>query len=89
MGWRYTVSTMIKVYIDFIIKILNLYIILLCTHLYQTSFRYLFITCNAFIAIKSDIRNIVPKNDPHPRCHAQLAVLLTPVHILSPADKLS
>ena len=34
----------------FIVKILNLYIILLCTHLYQTSFQYLSITCNASIA---------------------------------------
>ena len=34
----------------FFIKILNLYIIILCTHLYRTSFQYLSITCNAFIA---------------------------------------
>ena len=33
-----------------IVKILNLDIILLCTHLYHTSFRYLSSACNAFIA---------------------------------------
>ena len=33
-----------------IVKILNLYIILLCTNLYHFSFQYLSITCNAFIA---------------------------------------
>ena len=33
-----------------IIKILNLYIILLCTHLYNTYFQYLSSTCNAFVA---------------------------------------
>ena len=33
-----------------IVKILNLFIILLCTHLYHTSLWYLSITCNAFIA---------------------------------------
>ena len=32
------------------VKILNLYIILFFTHLYHTSFQYLPITCNAFIA---------------------------------------
>ena len=35
---------------DGIVKILNLYIILLCTHLYHSSFQYLSINCNAFIA---------------------------------------
>ena len=34
----------------FIVKILNLYIILVCTHFYHTSFRYLSITSNPFIA---------------------------------------
>ena len=33
-----------------IVKILNLYIILLWTHLYHPSFQYLSISCNAFIA---------------------------------------
>ena len=33
-----------------IIKILNIYIMPLCTHLYHTSFQYLFCTCNGFIA---------------------------------------
>ena len=33
-----------------IVKILNIYIMLSCTHLYHSSFRYLSITCNAFIA---------------------------------------
>ena len=33
-----------------IIKILNLYIILLCTHLYNTYFQFLSSTCNAFVA---------------------------------------
>ena len=33
-----------------IVKILNLSIILLCTHLYHTSYQYLSITCNAFNA---------------------------------------
>ena len=33
-----------------IVKVLNLYIILLCTHLYHTSFQLLSSNCNAFIA---------------------------------------
>ena len=33
-----------------IVKILNIYIMLSCTHLYHTSFQYLSSTCNAFIA---------------------------------------
>ena len=33
-----------------IVKILNIYIMLACTHLYHTSFQYLYITCNVFIA---------------------------------------
>ena len=41
--------------VPFIVKIQNLYIILLCTYLYHTSFRYLSITCNTFIA--HDIRH--------------------------------
>ena len=33
-----------------IVKILNIYIMLSCTHSYHSSFQYLFITYNAFIA---------------------------------------
>ena len=33
-----------------IVKILNIFIMLSCTHLYHSSFRYLSITCNTFIA---------------------------------------
>ena len=52
--------------VSHIVKILNLYIILLCTHLYHTSFQYLSITCNAFIACyircKKILVNLEQKN---------------------------
>ena len=40
----------LKIQNNNISRILNIYIILLCTHLYHTSFRYLSITCIACIA---------------------------------------
>ena len=54
-----------SVYIS-IVKILNLYIILLCTHLYHSSFQYLSITFNAFIACyirhkKYSVSNYLPR----------------------------